>query len=73
MDSRGGSRPGVGYVRDGQLTVLAPNGLSVPVTVPSGSTSEGGAFGQSYAGERSDWLTSDGTAIVLTLPAGTLR
>ena len=50
------------YLQDGKVTVESSDGAShdVPVTVPAGSTVNGAAFGEAYAGERSAW-TSVGT------------
>jgi hypothetical protein len=64
-------------LRDGQVTayrvgdtvtVTAPSGVAVPVTVPEGTTRTGLPFGSAYAGERSGWATPALTALTLTLP-----
>ncbi|OLB78487.1 MAG: hypothetical protein AUI14_13105 [Actinobacteria bacterium 13_2_20CM_2_71_6] len=61
-----------GYVRDGVVTITAPAGLDVPVTVPNGTrvgTPTGAAFGNPYGGERSAWWHGDGTPLTLAIPA----
>ena len=63
-----------GYVQDGVVTVDAPSGLDVPVTVPEGThLGTGGSaplFGDQYAGERSAWARPEtGSALTLALPA----
>ena len=55
------------YVKDGVVTVEAPRGVMVPVTVPEGSTVGGQAFGQSYAGERSAWINAF-EPVMVTVP-----
>ncbi|MGW1465769.1 hypothetical protein ACWCPT_15690 [Streptomyces sp. NPDC002308] len=51
------------------VTVEAPSGTRVPITVPTGTTLDGSAYGTAYAGERSGWTASTGTALALTLPS----
>jgi hypothetical protein len=53
------------YIRDGVVTVEAPAGVQVPLTVPEGSHTAGNAFGEPYAGERSAWITG---GAVVTVP-----
>lgn len=57
------------YVLDGQLTVRAPAGLEVPITVPEGTQfdADGSDFGDAYGGERSGYTSSDGCPITLTV------
>jgi hypothetical protein len=55
------------YLSDGVVTVQAPAGVAVPVTVPAGSTSGGSAFGEQYAGERSAWINA-AEAVAVTVP-----
>ncbi|MDO5745604.1 MAG: hypothetical protein Q4P23_14205 [Micrococcaceae bacterium] len=57
-----------------RLTVknTASASVKIPVTVPEGTTSNGTAFGQAYAGERSAWVDLPaGASMVLVLPADT--
>ncbi|WP_131735967.1 hypothetical protein [Actinomadura roseirufa] len=53
------------YVQDGTVTVKAPDGLDVPVTVPEGSKdgATGAAFGAAYSGERSAYRTGNFTLL----------
>lgn len=51
------------------VTVQAPSGTQVTATVPNGTTLGGTAYGSAYAGERSGWTASTGSALVLTLPS----
>jgi hypothetical protein len=56
---------------DGSLTITnnGSSTLSVPLTVPSGTTLGGSTFGQSYAGEMSGWITlSAGASAILYEP-----
>jgi hypothetical protein len=52
-----------------EVTVAAPDGLTVPATAPAGTTLAGAAFGAPYAGQVSGWTPSAGTPLSLTLPA----
>jgi hypothetical protein len=52
------------YVLDGQVSVRAPAGVDVPITVPEGAN--GANFGDPYGGERSAYISSDGSPITLT-------
>ncbi|GAA0630882.1 hypothetical protein GCM10010174_59490 [Kutzneria viridogrisea] len=58
------------YSQGGTVTVQGSDGVEIPVTVPEGTTVNGAAFGESYAGQRSAYLSS--ARATLTLPAGTL-
>ena len=43
---------------NGVVTVAnSGSAVNIPVTVPSGTTVNGAAFGQAYGGELSDWVT----------------
>lgn len=55
-----------GHLQDGVVHVTAPAGLDVPLTVPPGSTRDGAAFGEAYAGLRSAFgrPAADGTITV---------
>ncbi len=55
------------YLRDGVVTVQAPAGVEVPVTVPEGSSAGGAAFGSPYGGERSAWITA-AQPVAVTVP-----
>lgn len=59
------------WVQGRTVTISAPPGTPVPVTVPDGtSTATGGAqFGTSYAGGRSGWATAGSRPLKLTLPS----
>ncbi|URM88742.1 hypothetical protein LUW75_00425 [Streptomyces sp. MRC013] len=57
------------YRVGGTVTVQAPGGLAVPATAPEGTTRNGSAFGEAYAGERSGWTSPVITPLTLTLPA----
>ncbi|WP_369275454.1 hypothetical protein AB5J55_40700 [Streptomyces sp. R11] len=50
------------------VTVDSPGGVSVPATMPEGTTQAGSAFGEAYAGERSGWTTQAAEPLTLTLP-----
>jgi hypothetical protein len=59
------------YLLDGTVTIVAPAGVDVPVTVPEGTRRSGPAgplFGTPYAGARSAYHHSDGSLTVLALP-----
>ncbi|WP_369386975.1 hypothetical protein AB5J72_04650 [Streptomyces sp. CG1] len=51
------------------VTVQAPAGTYVTVTLPTGTTLGGSAFGTAYAGRTSGWTSSSGTALTFTLPS----
>ncbi|MFJ9338637.1 hypothetical protein ACIRP0_05010 [Streptomyces sp. NPDC101733] len=53
------------------VTVLAPNGLDVTASLPTGTQRGGAAYGTSYAGRASGWTASTGAPITLTLPSST--
>ncbi|MES9601797.1 hypothetical protein [Actinomadura sp. NPDC000929] len=53
------------YLQDGKVTIKAPGGLDVPVTMPEGTREGGEPFGRAYAGERSDHRAGD---VTLTPP-----
>jgi hypothetical protein len=57
------------FRQGGVVTVSAPPGTVVPVTVPAGTTVAGASFGASYGGEQSAYQTLGGSALTLTLPA----
>jgi hypothetical protein len=44
------------YLAGGRIVAHAPEGVDVPVTVPTGSTANGAAFGEAYAGSFSAWM-----------------
>lgn len=50
------------------VTVETPAGVDVPATMPEGTTRDGAAFGEAYAGERSAWTAATATPLALTLP-----
>ncbi|WP_030215443.1 hypothetical protein [Streptomyces bikiniensis] len=50
------------------VTVEAPSGTAVPVTVPEGTLRSGSAFGEAYAGGRSGWTSLAGASLDLELP-----
>jgi hypothetical protein len=53
-------------VSNGVVTVAnSGSAVNVPVTVPAGTTVNGGAFGQSYGGTLSDWVNVGSTHVVL--------
>ncbi|MCK2240527.1 MULTISPECIES: hypothetical protein [unclassified Crossiella] len=66
-----------GYILGGRVYTSAPSGVDVPITVPEGTRTpgllggliQGPLWGQVYAGERSDWRRSSGSAFTLVLPA----
>jgi len=58
------------YQLNGSVFLTSPSGTTVPVTVPTGTTVRGDAFGQPYGGERSAWVTVSGSGSTLTLPGG---
>ncbi|KAA2263262.1 hypothetical protein F0L68_10625 [Solihabitans fulvus] len=60
-----------GYVQGGAVTIQAPAGIEVPVTVPEGTKVGGAAFGQQYAGERSAYQRVDAAhpTVALALPS----
>jgi hypothetical protein len=64
--------PVTAYLRDGHVTVQAPSGLDVPVTVPDGSrqvTPTGTVpFGDLYGGERSTYWHAGGSALDVAMP-----
>ncbi|MFF9061903.1 hypothetical protein ACF09K_24885 [Streptomyces sp. NPDC014882] len=68
---RGALRSGeaTAYRVGGTVTVEAPAGLRIPVTLPTGSTLDGAAYGAPYAGLVSGWTPSAGTPLTLALPA----
>ena len=45
---------------NGTVTITNTARRQRPVTVPTGTTVNGAAFGQAYGGELSDWVTSPG-------------
>ncbi|MFC8174498.1 hypothetical protein ACFY5H_13790 [Streptomyces sp. NPDC013012] len=51
------------------VTVEAPSGTTVPVTVPEGTLRSGSAFGEAYAGGRSGWTSLAGAPLSLALPS----
>ncbi|MFF3020434.1 hypothetical protein [Streptomyces sp. NPDC057939] len=51
------------------VTVLAPNGLDVTASLPTGTQRGGAAYGSPYAGRVSGWTTSTGAPLTLTLPS----
>ncbi|MFI6056233.1 putative Ig domain-containing protein [Streptomyces violascens] len=60
-------------VQNGSVVISNSGGsaVSVPVTVPDGSTVNGAAFGESYGGTRSAWTpVGAGGAISVTVPSG---
>lgn len=57
------------YRTGGTVTVEAPDGTAVTATAPIGTTIEGDAFGEAYAGRMSGWTQTTGrTALSFTLP-----
>ena len=54
-----------GYVQDGVVTVTNPGSTAAPITVPTGTTVNGAAFGSPYGGELSGWVSGSTT---LALP-----
>ncbi|MFF1271868.1 hypothetical protein ACFVZC_00325 [Streptomyces marokkonensis] len=52
----------------GTVVVEAPDATAVTVTVPTGTTLAGEAFGEAYAGRASGWTPSAGQALTFTLP-----
>ncbi|MFE9970282.1 hypothetical protein ACFYRD_05845 [Streptomyces hirsutus] len=56
------------YRTGGTVTVEAPDGTNVTVTVPTGTTLAGDAFGEAYAGRASGWTPKEGRALAFTLP-----
>ncbi|GAB6902155.1 putative Ig domain-containing protein [Kineosporia succinea] len=62
-----GANPSVtGYVQDGVVTVTSSGSTAAPVTVPAGTKVNGAAFGSSYGGEWSGWVSG---STQLTLPS----
>jgi len=59
------------WVQGSTLTVAAPPGSTVPVTVPSGTTGSG--FGSHYAGEVSGFTTIGPDPLKLSLPSAPYR
>jgi hypothetical protein len=60
-----------GYVRDGVVTVIAADGVEVPLTVPEGTYIGGAAgplFGTPYAGARSGYWRATGAPTTFVLP-----
>lgn len=64
-------------VQDGQVTAYrigdtvtidSPAGIDVPATMPEGTTRDGSAFGEAYAGERSAWTAAAAASLTLALP-----
>ena len=54
---------------NGTVTVSnSGTALNVPVTVPTGTTVNGAAFGSAYGGTLSDWVNVGTTPVVLTEP-----
>ncbi|MDX2388499.1 hypothetical protein ACWGHM_31240 [Streptomyces sp. NPDC054904] len=51
------------------VTVLAPNGLDVTASLPTGTQRGGAAYGTPYAGRVSGWTASTGAPLTLTLPS----
>jgi hypothetical protein len=59
------------YRQGGQVVVRSTSAQRVPLTLPSGSSVGGAAFGSAYGGLRSAWTpVGAGTSIVVTLPTG---
>ncbi|CAM5496948.1 hypothetical protein SXANM310S_03535 [Streptomyces xanthochromogenes] len=59
-------------VQNGSVVISNVGGsaVSVPVTVPAGSTVNGADFGESYGGTRSAWTpVSAGSSVTVTVPA----
>ncbi|CAM5485323.1 hypothetical protein SHIRM173S_03176 [Streptomyces hirsutus] len=56
------------YRTGGTVTVEAPDGTNVTVTVPTGTTLAGDAFGEAYAGRASGWTPKEGRALAFALP-----
>ena len=57
-----GASPSVtGYLQDGVVTVTNPGSAAAPITVPTGTTVNGAAFGSPYGGELSGWVTGSTT------------
>jgi hypothetical protein len=54
-----------GFVQDGAVQIASAGSTQIPLTVPEGTKVGGAAFGESYGGERSGWITGNLTA---TLP-----
>ena len=63
---------GVTASETGGVVTVANSGsaVKVPVTVPTGTTVNGAAFGQSYGGTLSDWVNVGSTPVVLTENVG---
>ncbi len=52
------------------ITNTGTTSVNVPVTVPTGSTVNGAAFGQAYGGSLSEWLTlAGGASETITVPS----
>jgi quinohemoprotein amine dehydrogenase alpha subunit-like protein len=58
------------YLLNGQVTIQSGDGAAhmVPMTAPNGTTVNGAAFGDAYAGDRSAWISVGTTPTVLTVP-----
>ena len=52
--------------QNGNVTITSSGSATVPVTVPSGSTVNGTAFGQSYGGTLSQWLPLNNGSTTIT-------
>jgi hypothetical protein len=58
-------------ITNGTVTVAnSGTALNVPVTVPTGTTVNGSAFGQAYAGTLSDWVNVGTSPVVLVENVG---
>jgi hypothetical protein len=59
------------YIRDGVVTLIAADGLEVPLTVPDGThidSESGPLYGAPYAGARSGYWRANGGPTLLVLP-----
>ena len=56
------------WVQGGTVTIAAPPGTPVPVTVPAGT-----GFGAGYAGTRSGWVTAGSRPLTITLGSAPYR
>ena len=52
--------------QNGNVTITSSGSANIPVTVPSGSTVNGAAFGQSYGGTLSQWLPLNSGSTTIT-------